>query len=809
MEIDYNTLGIKYEEYKDFDKSRHRNVYQSAFAKLNDIVKKNQENKKDVLYSVKRKYMEFPNIISFVGKRGSGKTSAMLSFMESLRDYHIMPIEKKFSATALDNASFVCLECIDGSLLEKGEDIFKVVLAQMYEEYQKSMQKIMGNMGEQTNRARDLSRNFEELFKTISVLDGMSKGLIGAGESYMSSLRTLSRSQKIKQKFEDLTKEYLAYLRLRNEECETFYGECYLVITVDDVDLNIQNGFEMLEKIHHYLMIPNIIVLLSMDYEQMLSLCKRGFYEILPQSERIYMQETNHIQRVAMDYLEKVIPYCYRVYMRTFYYANEIQKQEKMQLFTILYQKSGVAFDADGLKRHFYEPKSLRESAGLFLEMEYLKNVNKDYDIEILESNYAYFHSDLRTRMCSEIIEDSGQRSFFEKVLEARVDRSIELVIGYTNKRLRNNEKAEIESLDYGALLYALYELGRIDENQYKPLVHCLMAYYSYELTRKMLLMSYNNTEEKKENKENKENYSIYSNLVVPEWEEQMLPSLEIKPESSETEELIKAEPPKIIPTNRTINLHDSKVVVNYLLNAKIDIQESMGKKKKEAAIKNYILYIEIMFLSMGDLKGADFKNGHWQLAHSPKKRIEGFQIAAGTNNFDWYFHIDGKKRLDMTGRFSIFNFVANSLDAINFLSPIETEMIDILGKHYEIDISRDDLMVSRYEEWEKSGCLFPLPVYWFDMFYNIVKRVRREMKQQNPVSIKKEEYFGYIAKIYKEIARHLKQQETIYRAHGQEDIYIYKQFVTCPYIDYFIEQNRNDSPEYKKGAFAELMNRL
>lgn len=77
------------------------------------------------------------NIITFVGRRGTGKSSAMQSFMHALLNNTKNPEREAREYTIYDNSrnpkpvQFIGIDWIVASLLEKGEDIFEVILAKM------------------------------------------------------------------------------------------------------------------------------------------------------------------------------------------------------------------------------------------------------------------------------------------------------------------------------------------------------------------------------------------------------------------------------------------------------------------------------------------------------------------------------------------------------------------------------------------------------------------------------------------------------------------------------------------------------
>ena len=70
---------------------------------------------------------EVSNIVSFIGRRGTGKSSSMLSFQEALKKYRgpekdYNPAGLSFSKEAdMDDVRFFVLDCIDAAALEEEE----------------------------------------------------------------------------------------------------------------------------------------------------------------------------------------------------------------------------------------------------------------------------------------------------------------------------------------------------------------------------------------------------------------------------------------------------------------------------------------------------------------------------------------------------------------------------------------------------------------------------------------------------------------------------------------------------------------
>ena len=267
------------------------------------------------------------NIIPFIGERGVGKTSALISFANILREYEGETNEYLNFGNDKD-IRFTCLNSIDGSLLEQGEDIFKVILAQMYLEFDKVSKEARRRWDAEINHSGDdkkLRNEFQELYKKLIHLNGdeREKALIGL-VSPLESLQWLSSSLDLKKDFERIIKLYLSVMselssRTRYSESSVCNSaKHFLVVVIDDLDLNINNGYEMLEKLHRYVMLPNVIILLAVDLKQLTRLCEKHFYDMTPLVDSKLNDQSDVISQLAQDYLNKVMPYHFRVHMPNF-----------------------------------------------------------------------------------------------------------------------------------------------------------------------------------------------------------------------------------------------------------------------------------------------------------------------------------------------------------------------------------------------------------------------------------------------------------------------------------------------------------
>lgn len=854
--LDIFDTGIHHEKADDFDKSYYKYVYRQAFRQLSDIIAHNRKvndqyhnNSSDFVNS----YEKFSNIMTFIGKRGSGKTSVMMSFMEALKshsgDSGMLPDDQ-------EGVLFTCLDCIDGSLLEHGEDIFKIVLAQMYQKFRDLENRIIKEDNFDYGR-RELLKELEEIYKTVCDIDSMERQWVTSGESYMSSLQSLSSSQKVKRDFEKLVKQFTDMIENRSIDWHGRNRQHYVVITIDDIDLNVRNGFSMLEKIHRYFMVSNVIILLSVDMEQILSIVFQNFYDVVPKVDKVLRKEEERIRKLSMDYLDKVMLPNYRIYLPELYelYSANVVAAKKEQagiksaVLGKLYRRIGICFDSQGRKRHFYEPKSMRNLMSFYLFLDSIQTVdlekiyfdyaNDDEKIEEKrklvqrwESNCQLLLADLSNRLAFEkIYSIKNAYRLFHSVVREDIHRASGLIADFYNDVLLKLEKREYNSntgdnlSSYGELIELMYYLGRVDHSRYKPLVHCFLAYFSYTFTREYIFERLKIQDDKGKALVRKGSFKqLMGKNLVDRWASNMLPAIQLYKHVSSAER-----------GTFEIGENDKEYKPQayfdgILLTEAFDIE--LKKKKFFTSKESLYRYlaelmnsIEILILFLNIRKSQDSKrildDFRWEF-HTERNKINECRLK---------IKADGK--LSYVGDFNILNFVINSMYACEKLKETEKGLKELLEREYLLcEDERDNFekffedrsLMKRYEGWEdKYGkAALPFPVYWFDVSYNIMKRVRREMLQDNPIYIQPEETFAYIQKLYKCFEEHLGRQDEFYgfvkddssdKNHKEQYLYRLKdKFTECPTVQFFLEEEHEEDDGVEKDRkefFAQLMSRM
>lgn len=582
---------VKLESVKEFESSYYSNVYRNAYKLVNEIIIENQSIVKENEYMMKSDIRnQVCNTISFIGGRGSGKSSAMCSFMKSLKEYNSNS-EKEFYTNDFCfkekerniNIGFVCLESIDASLLEKGEDIFGLILAKMFsklldlEKYES--QQYQGRNYEY--QKRQLQGQFENIYKGLRELNSEKKECGEYwGDSSILYLKSMSNSLDLRMNFQKLVHSYLSLVYQSTSEHIFNSGngkETYLVVTIDDLDLNIESGFDMLEQIHRYLMIPNVIVLIAAEYDQLLHLCEKHFYDMFPKTKqkgKDYLE--NHIMVLAKDYLEKVLPINNRIYMPSIRTSTSLvlTKKEKADikhaLLGKIFRRMGVYCDGMGIKKHFYEPNSIRQLKNFYLFLEdmekiswrelkqnyllYTSSLKEDEQKDKLkrmlkkyDRNYERFLSDINFRMANEILlpdqryqykticmVDISRRTplFLNQAIQSMIEKKHESVIENAEWRVETfSNQYVFFGYSYGELLHALYLWGRVVPEE-KPMVHCILASYSAILTKQYIHWLYDYEESMQIRAINKLE-DVIGGSIVGSWGNYLLPVLKSGDDSS------------------------------------------------------------------------------------------------------------------------------------------------------------------------------------------------------------------------------------------------------------------------------------
>lgn len=864
--IEINNSGYHFESQREFKNSFYKNVYKEAYLRVEDIInnstaKQGNENKR-ISAALQA---DFPNIITFIGSRGVGKTSAMLSFMEALKDYCADDDNNNpfYKFNVKGKILFTCLNCIDGSLMERGEDIFKTILAQMYQKFIDLEKDGAIHKGADFDfRKRELMRQLEDVYRTVCEIETMEKGRIIAGEAYISSLQSFSSSQKVRKDFVKLISNFTDLMRYNRFGGTVQSDNHYVVIAIDDIDLNIQNSFSMLEKIHRYCTVPNVIVLLTLDVQQILSIVTNHFYEVVPKVNKLLIAQEQYVHNLSMDYLEKVLPVNYRIYMPGVS-KNVLIKKEKTTLKKAilgkLYRRTGICFDSQGLKQHFYIPTSMRELTGFYLMLESMRKVNElhltdsfalDKKTEneeentriknIFEENYNIFLADLENRLILEKIHKSEDIIFFRNLIRADVHRAMTSVKEYYRNCVNRLKKQEVASetvympsnaddTSYGELIDVLYALGRHQNGMYKPMVHCLIAYFSLAFTREYIYEKLSYSEDSTSKQKGMTESIIGGQVASGGWSNSLIPSIKVMPEDGQGTSESNGTQQRFL--HKDIG-HVSAARLDNVLVIPIEkeiLDKAFEKNKQYDDLVRVLGKMEIMTLFFTNFVGTFENQRIWKFYFSRSK----------TGNYILcYVNTQEKDVGPASADFNVLNIITNSMYAEEKLSDVDAALIKALKTYVDENLknkrekTKDEIvnkikmaleqnsLKNEYKKWNESygGPTMPLPLWWFDFSYNILKRAFRDQQKKNPKAINDtDKMYDYMKDLYSGIKKQLERQQEFYNSDRYnekaektgDEIQMVKMFAECPAIKMILAEEQHQSSQDMKSAVDQLFRRL
>lgn len=181
-------------------------------------------------------------------------------------------------------------------------------------------------------------------------------------------------------------------LGLRNELyqlIQSFFSLCgkstensFLVIPIDDTDLQLGNAYRILEETRKYLSLPNVVVVMAADLDQLRLLVIQHYYEELKGAAEQKMVADEYVRRMATKYLDKLIPSAHAIFLpriRDRFERNmelrlsigetldtDEERDLQNETFDLIQEKTGLIFAKHRHFMHSLIPETLRGAQHLY-----------------------------------------------------------------------------------------------------------------------------------------------------------------------------------------------------------------------------------------------------------------------------------------------------------------------------------------------------------------------------------------------------------------------------------------------------------
>ena len=866
---------IVIENDNEFETSVFKYVYNKAELLLKDIVFKNYQNRDK---KGKEEEAHIDNVISFEGRRGTGKTSAMMSIRDrwynngdiyelSIKNENIRNDEEEKNEKV--RICFNVIDYIDASMLENGEDILEIVLANMFSKL--LLETGCGDQSKREHERNKLYRYFDDAYGAL--LHMKETRNYNGEESPLHMLTQLSNSQILKKKIKQLVECYLHYMG-NGKTGQSEFVEQFLIITIDDLDMRFQqtgaSPFEMLETIHRYLMIPGIVILLTYNYTDLCRGCEKHFYAMYhPRYGNLADKDKKSVRELVSEYLEKILPIYARIDLPSLKKMDYVEEDEifiqleskevnkylgdfvaflpiannerdvnlspKRFIFLLKASIAGIFYDAAEDQTHFSVPSDLRELAQVFVLYRQLYEIKKNTP-EYMNALFKEILDDLYFRYVKEKLSfDEEER--FRKYLDVPVEKRSRNILSDIHGCFRNEGKQfseivycglEARSYSYGELLYGLYcirETGWFSEE----LIGCILDSYTIVLTKLYQKMRANQGDgrEKYRNRLLK----IIGVSVASSWSNIFLPKVQMKSPVSKppvsTDYTVRRENrEKLLTSASAAKFTDENVKWVFELENTQDIK----KIKQQLQILEILrmFYTEVRYRDVDEKVGLLEKKG-FKIEYNSGYRVHG---PLKINDSDELANIPNFKLSFSDCCFNIMNFVGNLLNGEEFFSSFHENILEgykqylkYLNKQFHINsfpvtegkirnFLKDNSLYTQFKKWDEKTTGLAMPIYSMDIMYNIF--VRQSQNRETMIGVSDIRHFWkYMVKVYEEIGIMLKAEDEFYYSDNINNIdfsktRFYKAYNECPFISYInaLKTNRQLNEDFEK-HFTDMMSEI
>ena len=783
------------------------------------------------------------NIVSFIGARGSGKTTAMMEFSQIIKnlnekDEKAWWIGQVFTEDSLKERMmrhpffFKVLDPIDASNLEEKEDLFEMVMTAIYREYVQAVENSKFT-DDAAYGYREMLTLFDEIITGYHAIKNSRDESFG--DSYIPRLKYMSTSMDINKKMKRLIGGLLkAY---QNDGSD--YSNSFLVISVDDLDLNIRHGYEMLEQLRKYFFQTNIIITLSGDYDQFNRICKYHYVKEFSEEKSHVIEEDvqENCKHLALDYILKTMPINARVFMPSLetMTRNVVVGREavgvKQFVMTKIAETMGIFYDIKGLKIHFLEPRTVRELVNYNQFLESLWEI--DFDGTNLEEpreesgvwmnhydqNHERFNQDIMGRIAN-ILLDEEHRKVFDEWSRQNLERRVSAICDTFWKRIWESHglKREYdgENYAYGEMLEGIYRYGRISDED-KQLVKCVLASLSSEMVREKVSWLRNPSEESRSHSQKRLDKFI-GITFGSSWLSDLVPLMETDDYKEErfgyrlrTEAKFQEAFP-IFPEQLFFKL----------LNRRL---ESISKD----SMRRYLREFERWLRDKRVIPTLECLAMFYEPVERTQSHVEfhmWIDMDESSIDENWYLFASGYNKachLDVLGFIKkTLNYKENYEKNCESLAHSLSDMlVQYILNHRDMKLGEEterslrnavreivmELSIHHKYPWKNSeGAAFPF--YDLDLSYNIMKRTRIELLKSNPSSIPQRQCYRYIVRAYRQIIAMLEEQEEIYKGMGISFPYG-DNFKECPFVKAFLNADEDLKIGFKEELGRTIYNTL
>lgn len=444
-------------EREQLEYSIFLNQYQQAIDAFQRLWKSQQALKDSNQFSSHSFSLDnqISNIIAFCGDRGEGKSSCMSTFANILTDSYVRNNARSVIQEPEDMLGcqdIEWLDMIDPSFFDTKHNLLELLLGRMYA-------KIASVMSDNTTRYNDcesvsnhrkLMEQFQKVKKDVTMIERATTAY-----DSLEEISDLAAGVNLKS---DIQKLFEYYLKFLHKNC--------LLLCIDDIDLNISEGYKMAEILRKYLICPQCIILVAVKVEQLVEVVATAHMNEVKNTKITW----DDCQIMAQKYVTKLLPLGNRIMMpvpadyceyslnivdeNNVLIKNESKLTVKEKIVQLIFQKTGYVF-YNTQRLSPIIPKnlrSIRHLLGLLYALPDAKDIN-GIDVEIGRDAFKeYFFGTWATQLTDRDYMFAQRLYQYDDLTTLNA-----FVVEYFAKRIKEDTKIEISETDLDEEYAKLY----------------------------------------------------------------------------------------------------------------------------------------------------------------------------------------------------------------------------------------------------------------------------------------------------------------------------------------------------------------
>lgn len=329
------------------------------------------------------------NFIAFCAGRGQGKTSAMVSFSTALGRLSEETGREAFWGESITKSDFYVLDPIDPTMMNQGDSILRIVISRMFECYDREEKRRRNWNSFSSEKEPELLNEFRQCYRSLDVLQ-KGRDLQDCYDD-LEYLADLGDSSHLKETFRRLASLFLNLIFQKKDGD----SQQFLVIQIDDADLNASNAYHIVEELRKYCVVPNVIILMATDFEQLELTVEKHFIEeleILCKFKTGDGTVQGHCHKMMERYLDKLIPGTRQVHLPLIdHYIKDYENELELSyhdkrlkpysgdyqdiLLQMIYEKTGLMLMKPSGYLHNLLPKTMRELTHMLAYLSDLEDI--------------------------------------------------------------------------------------------------------------------------------------------------------------------------------------------------------------------------------------------------------------------------------------------------------------------------------------------------------------------------------------------------------------------------------------------------